>query len=90
MTERAGHTPVNVVVVGWRDGRVVERVVCESEEEAAATAEHWAELDFARIEIEDLSVHHGPDQILEPGVEIEPAEADDRSPLEGRDRDVSP
>ena len=75
VTERAGHVPVNVVVVGWRDGKIVDRVVCESEEEATALAEHWAELDYTRIEIQDLSVHHGPDEILEPGVEVESDDA---------------
>ncbi len=71
MNERVGHAPVNVVVVGWRDGDVAERVVCESEEEATALAERWAELDFSRIEIQDLSARHQPGDILEPDLEIE-------------------
>jgi hypothetical protein len=86
VTEHEGHSPVNVEVVGWRGARIAKRAVCESEQEAAAIAEHWAELDFTRIEIEDLSVHHRPDEILEPGVDIGPGEANEPSPARGSDR----
>ena len=64
----------DVKVVGWRDGEIGREQICESAEEAAALAEQWAELDFTRIEIEDLSVEHQLGDILEPELEIEPEE----------------
>jgi hypothetical protein len=78
MQERSTHTPANVEVRGWRDGRVVARRVCESEQEARALVEQWSEQDFTRVEIDDLSVEHGSGEILEPDLEIEASESDDR------------
>ena len=78
MSDSSGHAPANVVVVGWRGDEVAERALCESEDEAVALAAEWAERDFSSVEIQDLSTSHGPDEILEPGVEIEPGGADDR------------
>jgi hypothetical protein len=34
--ERSRHTPIDVEVRGWRDGRIAMRQVCESEDEPAA------------------------------------------------------
>lgn len=54
----------------YRHGDLVHRELCESEEQAALVIEEWSELDGVRCEVDDLSVHHQPGEI----VEAEPAE----------------
>ena len=54
----------------FRHGELVHHELCESEEQAALVIEQWAELDGVECEVDDLSVHHRPGEILEP----EPAE----------------
>jgi hypothetical protein len=51
-------------------GELVHRELCESEDQAALVVEEWSELDGVDCEVDDLSVHHRPGEILEP----EPAE----------------
>ena len=54
----------------FRHGELIHRELCESEEEASIVIDAWAELDGVTCEVDDLSVHHQPGEILEP----EPAE----------------
>jgi hypothetical protein len=81
MEQPSSHTPHNVEVRGWRDGRVAMRQICESEDEALALVEQWAEMGMTRVEIDDLSAHHGGDAILDPDVEIEPADEPSEKPV---------
>lgn len=54
----------------FRHGELVHQELCESEEQASLVVDEWAELDGVECEVDDLSVHHQPGEILEP----EPAE----------------
>jgi hypothetical protein len=67
-----GNTPGTEVRV-FRNDELIERVLCESEEEAAVVLEKWAEVDDVTCLVDDLSFHHTPDDVLEP----EPAEPTD-------------
>lgn len=66
--EREERPAVEVRV--FRYGELIQRVLCESVEEAASVVEHWSELDGTECEVDDLSVHHHLGDVLEP----EPAE----------------
>jgi hypothetical protein len=70
--EERGEIPVIEVRV-FRHGALVHRELCESEEQAALVVDDWAELDGVVCEVDDLTVRHGPDDILAP----EPAELDE-------------
>jgi hypothetical protein len=50
----------------FQDGTLAQRRLCESSEEAVRLVQEWADRGLSQIEIDDLSAHHGPDQILEP------------------------
>lgn len=67
MSEQYGPdaTPVTEVRV-YRDDELVERVLCESEEEAAEVLERWAEVEDVTCLVDDLSFHHAPGDVLEP------------------------
>lgn len=54
----------------FRDGQLISRELCESEEQAALVVDVWAELERVECEVDDLSIHHGSEDVLEP----EPAE----------------
>ncbi len=54
----------------FRHGDLIERQLCESDQEAADVVERWSELDDVTCLVDDLSFHHSPDEVLEP----EPAE----------------
>ena len=62
--EREGTPTVEVRV--YRDGALVHRELCESEEESAALVEQWAEQEGVECEIDDLSVRHRAGDVLEP------------------------
>jgi hypothetical protein len=50
----------------FRHGELVHQELCESEAQAALVIDEWAELDGVACEVDDLSVHHRPGEILEP------------------------
>ena len=62
----------------FRQGTLVHRELVESEEQAALVVERWAELDGVRCEVDDLSIHHYPAEIVEPELSILPDEGHDR------------
>lgn len=64
---------LTVEVVVFRHGDEVRRELCESAEAAALVVEEWGEQEGVQCQVDDLSVHHRPGQILEPG----PDEFDD-------------
>lgn len=76
--DELGATPTIEVTV-YRDGAVVHRELCETEAEASAVVERWNELGGpVECQIDDLSVHHGPTDVLEPTEAVLPD--DDRDP----------
>jgi len=50
----------------YEDGQLIAQLACESAAEAAEVAAEWEERDNVRCEIDDLGVHHGPDDVLAP------------------------
>ena len=49
----------------FQHGREVARQACESTEEASLIVEWWNEQEGTECRVDDLSIHHGPDDILE-------------------------
>jgi hypothetical protein len=48
----------------YRDDRILVRELCESEEDAAALVELWADVDNVYTVVGDLSAKHGPGDVL--------------------------
>jgi hypothetical protein len=80
--EARDETPTIEVRV-FRHGELVHRELCESEEQASLVIDEWSELDGIECEVDDLSVHHEPGEILEP----EPAELREETYPEQRELD---
>jgi hypothetical protein len=55
-----------VEVLVFQHGTQIHRELCESAEEAALVVERWSEQPGVECQVDDLSVHHRPDDILEP------------------------
>jgi|688.fasta_scaffold14353_10 hypothetical protein len=66
--------PVEVRI--WRGGGVAHREVCADGAEAAQLVERWAEFGITGIDVDDLTVHHLPGQVLESDLEPESPEID--------------
>ena len=83
--DELGETPTIEVTV-FRDGQVIHRELCETDEEATAVAEQWSETGEVECQIDDLSVHHRASDVLEPS-ESELSDDDGRrtSPDDGID-----
>lgn len=69
LAEEWDNTPTIEVRV-YRRGELIATELCESEAQASDIVDQWAELDGVTCEVDDMSVHHQPAQILAP----EPAE----------------
>jgi hypothetical protein len=67
----APHIEVRV----YEQDRLVGRELCESEAEAEALVERWAQDGGFTFQIDDLSHVHGPDDVLA-GESVEPPEGD--------------
>jgi hypothetical protein len=65
--EDLGETPTIEVRV-FRHGELVERELCESDEQAALIVEEWEDVDGVSFAVDDLSVRHHPGDVLEPEV----------------------
>lgn len=50
----------------YRHDKLLIRELCESEEEATAVVEQWSDVDNVHVLVDDLSTHHGPEDILAP------------------------
>ena len=50
----------------YRHGDIVQRVLCESDDEVQTVIDQWAEVEGAQFQVEDLAVHHRPGDVLEP------------------------
>ncbi len=72
--EYGGETP-SVEVRVYRDGRLIERELCEDSERVTDLLDAWAEVDGVECEVDDLSARHRPGDVLEPEseeVDVEP------------------
>jgi hypothetical protein len=71
--EYAPDSTPSIEVSVFRHDELVERRLCESEEEAAEVVAQWSELDDVTCLVDDLSFHHAQGDVLEP----EPVETPD-------------
>jgi len=55
-----------VEVIAFRDGRQIARELCETREDAALAVERWSEQQGVVCQVDDLSVHHRPEDIRDP------------------------
>lgn len=62
----AAEGPPSIEVRVFRDGDLIERQLCESDEEAADVVEKWSEFEDVTCLVDDLSFHHTPNDVLEP------------------------
>jgi hypothetical protein len=67
LPQELGESPTVEVRV-YRHGELTHRQLCESVEEAAAVVDTWRELEGVECEVDDLSVKHRPDEILDPSL----------------------
>lgn len=63
LPEDHGETPTTEVRV-YRDGRLLERELFESEVEAALAIEAWTEIEGVECEVDDLSLRHRPGEVV--------------------------
>ena len=64
-SEQGDEAPTIEVRV-YRDGELISRELCESEDEASLIVDTWTELEGVTCEVDDLSAgSHYPDEILE-------------------------
>ncbi len=69
-----------VEVIVFQHGAEIHRELCESTEQAATVVDLWSERDGVECQVDDLSIHHGPNDILEPSPDMDP---DDEYPSDG-------
>lgn len=50
----------------YRHGELVQRELCDSEEEAARVVDGWSEHSEVTCEVDDLTLRHGPEDVLAP------------------------
>ena len=50
----------------YEGGRLITQIPCESAEEAADVVAQWEAQEGVECEVEDLAVHHVPDDVLTP------------------------
>jgi hypothetical protein len=65
--EDLGETPV-IEVRAYRHGELLERRLFESEDEVEAFVASLRDQVDIEVEVDDLSVHHGPRDVLEPAL----------------------
>ena len=63
-----------VEVVAFHDGREIARELCDTPEDAALAVERLTEEPGVVCQVDDLSVHHGPDDIRDPSPEEFPGD----------------
>jgi hypothetical protein len=50
----------------YRHGDLIQRELCDTEEEATRVVDTWAEMDDVTCEVDDLTTRHQPGDVLEP------------------------
>ena len=63
---QADSTTPTLEVRVLRDGVVIQRELCETDEEANAVAEAWSDAEGVRVEVEDLSRSGASPGVLDP------------------------
>lgn len=58
-------TPCTEVRV-YRHGELVQREMCESDAEVGQVLAAWSEIEDVTCQVDDLSYHHRPGDVLEP------------------------
>jgi hypothetical protein len=53
-------------VTVYESGRLITRIACESAQEAADLVDEWEAREGVKCEVEDMAVHHEPDDVLAP------------------------
>jgi hypothetical protein len=71
----------------YRHGEIMRRELCESEAEVEQVLAAWAEFDDAFCQVDDLSYHHRPGDVLEPEPAVLPDEDDLRDPTAGAEQE---
>lgn len=66
MTDVQDDTTPTLEVRIYRDGALVQRELCESDEEANSVVDAWSEVEGIRFEIEDLARSTGAGGVLDP------------------------
>jgi hypothetical protein len=82
--DELGASP-SIEVTVYRDGEVISRELCESEEEVTAVIEAWSEQTGVECQVDDLSVHHRAGDVLEPTEAAVSEDNDRRHPGSGND-----
>lgn len=67
----------------YESGQLIAQVACESADDAADAVNTWEAREGVECVVEDLSVTHGPDDVLTP--EPEDAAQDDDRPRDTSD-----
>ena len=68
--QRGDATPT-IEVRAYRDGTLVGRTLCESEQAAMEAVEDWSEVEGVVCEVDDLSFRHRAGDVFEPDPSIE-------------------
>ncbi|WP_148611254.1 hypothetical protein [Nocardioides rubriscoriae] len=71
-----GDSSPTIELCVYREGELLARELCESEEDAAEAARRWAETGNVTFTVDDVSFRHSPEDVLAP----EPAGWDDDEP----------
>jgi hypothetical protein len=61
-----GSESPTVEIVVFRDGHEIGRELCDTPEDAALAVERWSEDPGVVCQVDDLSVHHRPEDIRDP------------------------
>ena len=64
-----------VEVVVFRQGREIARELCDTQEDAALAVERWSEERGVVCQVDDLAVHHRPEDIRDPSPDEPPDDA---------------
>jgi hypothetical protein len=64
--EATGWDTPTIEVRVYRRGELVQRELCESEADVEQVLAAWAEIEDVTCQVDDLSYHHRPGDVLEP------------------------
>lgn len=84
--EGTGWDTPTIEVRVYRGGELVQRELCESETEVGQVLAAWAEIEDVTCQVDDLSYHHRPGDVLEPEPAVLGDEDDPRDVPEGSDQ----
>ncbi len=56
----------------YRHGELVQRELCDTEEEATRVVDAWSEIDDVTCEVDGIATQHHPGEVLEPETAVLP------------------